>query len=132
MAVRVGVTIKPQHASYAQMRDAWLRVEEMGADTLFNWDHFFPLTGDPDGKHFECWTMLGAKRGLRISHPLGCPGSLPGAYRPVEVSDEVLLVLDADGEAHEAVGYASSFALLAWDGGVGHGRGVCDQGLYAS
>ena len=24
------------------------------------WDHFFPLTGDPDGKHFECWTMLGA------------------------------------------------------------------------
>ena len=27
---------------------------------LFNWDHFFPLTGDRDGKHFECWTMLGA------------------------------------------------------------------------
>ena len=60
MVVRVGVTIKPQHASYTQMRDAWLRVEEMGADTLFNWDHFFPLTGDPNGKHFECWTMLGA------------------------------------------------------------------------
>jgi probable F420-dependent oxidoreductase len=42
------------------MRDAWLRVEEMGADTLFTWDHFFPLYGDPDGKHFECWTFLGA------------------------------------------------------------------------
>jgi probable F420-dependent oxidoreductase len=60
MAVRVGAQIKPQHASYAQMRDAWLRVEEMGADTLFNWDHFFPLSGDPNGKHYECWTMLGA------------------------------------------------------------------------
>src|SRR5699024_3685479 len=24
------------------------------------WDHFYPLTGDQDGKHFECWTMLGA------------------------------------------------------------------------
>ncbi len=60
MVVRVGVTIKPQHATYAQMRDAWLRVEEMGTDTLFNWDHFFPLTGDPNGKNFECWTMLGA------------------------------------------------------------------------
>ena len=32
----------------------------MGADTLFNWDHFYPLYGDPDGKHFECWTLLGA------------------------------------------------------------------------
>ena len=60
MAVRVGAQIQPQHASYAQMRDAWLRVEEMGADTLFNWDHFYPLYGDPDGKHFECWTLLGA------------------------------------------------------------------------
>ena len=60
MVVRVGVTIKPQHATRAQMRDAWLRVEEMGADTLFNWDHFFPLTGDPNGKNYECWTMLGA------------------------------------------------------------------------
>ena len=27
-------------------------------DIVFNWDHFFPLSGDPDGLHFECWTML--------------------------------------------------------------------------
>ncbi|MGF1473717.1 MAG: LLM class F420-dependent oxidoreductase [Rubrobacteraceae bacterium] len=60
MTVRVGAQIRPQHASYEQMRDAWLRVEEMGADTLFVWDHFFPLYGDPDGKHFECWTLLSA------------------------------------------------------------------------
>jgi probable F420-dependent oxidoreductase len=42
------------------MRDAWLRCEEVGVDALFNWDHFFPLFGAPDGLHFECWTMLGA------------------------------------------------------------------------
>ena len=58
--IRVGAQIQPQHAEYRQMRDTWLRVEEMGADTLFNWDHFYPLTGDPDGMHFECWTLLGA------------------------------------------------------------------------
>ena len=34
--------------------------EEAGVDVIFNWDHFFPLYGDADGKHFECWTMLGA------------------------------------------------------------------------
>ncbi len=60
MAIRVGAQIQPQHASYRQMRDAWLRAEEMGADTLFNWDHFFPLYGDREGKHLECWTLLGA------------------------------------------------------------------------
>jgi probable F420-dependent oxidoreductase len=42
------------------MRDAWKRAEEMGVDTLFNWDHFYPLYGDPDGKHLECWSLLGA------------------------------------------------------------------------
>jgi probable F420-dependent oxidoreductase len=35
-------------------------VEDLGVDIAFNWDHFFPLSGDSDGKHFECWTMLGA------------------------------------------------------------------------
>jgi probable F420-dependent oxidoreductase len=60
MTVRVGAQIRPQQASYASMRDAWLEVDEMGADTLFNWDHFYPLYGDPDGEHFECWTLLGA------------------------------------------------------------------------
>lgn len=29
-------------------------------DVMFTWDHFYPLTGDPDGRHFECWTVLGA------------------------------------------------------------------------
>ena len=47
MAVRVGAQVQPQHTEYAQMRDTWLRVEEMGADTLFNWDHFYPLRGEP-------------------------------------------------------------------------------------
>ena len=56
----MGAQIQPQHASYGQMRDAWLRAEEMGVDTLFDWDHFFPLYGDPEGRHFECWSLLAA------------------------------------------------------------------------
>ena len=34
--------------------------EEAGVNVIFTWDHFFPLNGDPEGKHFECWTMLAA------------------------------------------------------------------------
>jgi len=58
--VRVGAQIQPQHGEYAKMRDAWVQVEAMGADTLFTWDHFYPLYGEPEGKHFECWTLLAA------------------------------------------------------------------------
>lgn len=58
--VRIGVQLQPQHAGYGQLRDAVLRAEDLGVDVIFNWDHFYPLYGDPDGQHFECWTMLGA------------------------------------------------------------------------
>jgi probable F420-dependent oxidoreductase len=58
--IRIAVQLHPQHAEYADIRDAVLRAEDLGVDAVFNWDHFFPLRGDKDGKHFECWTMLGA------------------------------------------------------------------------
>ncbi len=58
--IRLGVQLQPQHADYRAIRDAVLRAEDLDVDIIFNWDHFFPLSGDPDGKHFECWTMLGA------------------------------------------------------------------------
>ena len=58
--LRIGVRVAPQHCTFRQMRDAWLRAEDAGADTLFTWDHFFPLFGDPDGAHFECWSLLAA------------------------------------------------------------------------
>ncbi|WP_216896817.1 LLM class F420-dependent oxidoreductase [Nocardia alni] len=59
--VRIGVQLQPQHApEYNLIRDAVRRAEDLGVDIVFNWDHFYPLYGDPDGAHFECWTMLGA------------------------------------------------------------------------
>jgi len=58
--LRVGVQIQPQHADYRQIRDAVSAAEAAGVDVVFTWDHFFPLYGERDGKHFECWTMLAA------------------------------------------------------------------------
>ncbi|GAA5159916.1 MULTISPECIES: LLM class F420-dependent oxidoreductase [Amycolatopsis] len=58
--VRVGLQLQPEHADYRTIRETAARAEDLGVDVLFNWDHFFPLHGDPDGQHFECWTMLAA------------------------------------------------------------------------
>lgn len=59
--IRIGVQLQPQHSpNYGHLRDAVKRAEDMGVDVAFNWDHFYPLYGDPDGAHYECWTMLGA------------------------------------------------------------------------
>ncbi len=58
--VRLGVQIAPQHAPYAAIREAAAISEDLGADIIFNWDHFYPLSGEPDGLHFESWTILAA------------------------------------------------------------------------
>jgi probable F420-dependent oxidoreductase len=58
--LRIGVQVQPQHADYAQISAVVREAEDAGVDIVFSWDHFFPLRGARDGKHFECWTMLGA------------------------------------------------------------------------
>ena len=44
----------------SELREAWLAVDALDADTLWIWDHFYPLFGEPDGAHYECWTTLSA------------------------------------------------------------------------
>ncbi len=56
--IRVGVQVQPQHADFDGMRRAWREAEEMGADVVYTWDHFYPLYGEPEGKHFECLTTM--------------------------------------------------------------------------
>ncbi|WP_238163563.1 LLM class F420-dependent oxidoreductase [Kribbella capetownensis] len=59
--VRIGAQVAPQRAAaYADIRRAAAVVEELGADMLFTWDHFFPLGKVADGAHFEGWTILAA------------------------------------------------------------------------
>jgi probable F420-dependent oxidoreductase len=57
---QVGVHLRPQHTDIKTLRQAWKAVDQVGADVITTWDHFFPLRGDPAGSHFECWTMLAA------------------------------------------------------------------------
>jgi probable F420-dependent oxidoreductase len=57
---KVGVTIHPQQSSIQELRDAWRRADELGVDSIWFWDHFFPLYGDPEGNQFECWSLLAA------------------------------------------------------------------------
>src|SRR4029453_17717444 len=58
--VRIGFQLQPQHADYRSIRRAVTEAEDLGTDILFNCDPFYPLSGDPDGLHYECWTMLAA------------------------------------------------------------------------
>ena len=58
VVTRIALQLQQQHAEYGEIRRAVVDCEELGVDIVYNWDHFFPLSGDSEGKHFEAWTML--------------------------------------------------------------------------
>jgi probable F420-dependent oxidoreductase len=57
---KVGVQLEPQHCTIDQLRSAWRAADALGVDSIWTWDHFFPLWGDPDGTHFDGWSLMPA------------------------------------------------------------------------
>jgi probable F420-dependent oxidoreductase len=58
--IRIAAQLHPQQGAWRDLRAATVRAEELGYDIVYTWDHFYPLYGDRDGPHFECWSMLAA------------------------------------------------------------------------
>ena len=56
--IKIGVALHPQHTTAAEYICAWQGADAIGVDYIWNRDHFFPLSGDPNGPAFEGWTVL--------------------------------------------------------------------------
>jgi probable F420-dependent oxidoreductase len=57
---QVGCQLWPQHTTIDDIRRGWRTADDLGADSIWTWDHFFPLSGDPEGSSFEGWSLLAA------------------------------------------------------------------------
>jgi probable F420-dependent oxidoreductase len=56
----VGVQLHPQATTVDALRAAWRAADEIPVDSIWVWDHFYPLYGDPEAEHFEAYTLLAA------------------------------------------------------------------------
>ena len=58
--IRFGIQTGQQNVEWKIMLDLWRKADAWGYDSLWNFDHFYPIFVDPEGQCFEGWTTLSA------------------------------------------------------------------------
>jgi F420-dependent oxidoreductase-like protein len=56
--VKLGALVWPQYTDWESLRDTGALVDRLGYDSLWTWDHLYPIVGDHEGPMFEGYLTL--------------------------------------------------------------------------
>jgi alkanesulfonate monooxygenase SsuD/methylene tetrahydromethanopterin reductase-like flavin-dependent oxidoreductase (luciferase family) len=141
--VKLGANCWAQYADWASVREAGIRADRLGFDSLWTWDHLYPIVGDHHGPIFEGWLTLAAWAeatehvtvGLMVgANPFRNPGLVAKMATTLDHISNGRAILGIGGAwfetEHEGLGIefgASPGERLRWlDEAVGIMRGMLD------
>ncbi|WP_163505055.1 TIGR03560 family F420-dependent LLM class oxidoreductase [Fodinicola acaciae] len=71
--MRFAIKTRPEHTTWERIRDVWVAADDYEIfESAWNWDHFYPLSGDPAGRNLEAWSMLAALGQATSRIRIGC------------------------------------------------------------
>lgn len=59
-SVKLGALAWNQYTTWPDLREAGVRADRLGFDSLWTWDHLYPIVGSHEGPIFEGWLTLTA------------------------------------------------------------------------
>ena len=73
--IKLGALCWNQYTEFPALLEAGVRADRLGYDTLWTWDHVYPIVGDSTGPNYEGWLTLAAwaqaTRRIRIGLMVG-------------------------------------------------------------
>jgi F420-dependent oxidoreductase-like protein len=70
---RYAIKTPTQHTSWEEMLAIWREADSIDIfESAWNWDHLYPLRGDPHGSSLEAWTTLASLAQATNRIKLGC------------------------------------------------------------
>ena len=105
--VKLGALAWNQYTDWPSLRDVGVLVDELGFDSLWTWDHLYPIVGDPAGPMFEGYMTLAAWAALTRRVTLGLMVGANTFRNPALVA-KMVTTLDhvSDGRAYLGIGGA--------------------------
>jgi alkanesulfonate monooxygenase SsuD/methylene tetrahydromethanopterin reductase-like flavin-dependent oxidoreductase (luciferase family) len=58
--IKLGVNLWNQYVEWPRFLEGMLQAEDLGFDSLFTWDHVYPIVGSWEGPAFETYTAMAA------------------------------------------------------------------------